>query len=398
MTSTLSWLDHDSEARERMDRVLALFEERGTMDELGLGAIRDAFSDRLFPGTSTIQTRLRYFLLIPWVYETLESRSVGSDEIAETARELEYRITESLKGSDDQEGVFGREAGRRLKRLASDVYWGGLGEWGIRRYEGSKSRYHEAMDAIYRHRRRLADQAENGEAPADPFSRTWHPGLPEPPASFPEGLSLALTREEAEYLRERVEMTHGESLLAFLFQEAEPAECDFPWQHPIRAELEDRHRETLRHARLYSRVAEGATLLYNLMLSELDARDDRVVQYRDELSEWQEGLDRDELRHWSLEQLWQTVEGQGHTITAGAQRFVSEWVDRCIEAPEVTEDDASRRLVREREIRVKGARALFKNQRKLDDWSGKSGLGRFDYRWPEVTTYLEDLRAGLDSE
>ena len=191
MPSTLSWLDHDADARERMDRFLALFEERGTMDELGLGAIRDAFSDRLFPGTSTIQTRLRYFLLVPWVYETLESRRVRSDEIAEAARELEYRVTESLKNSDDQEGVFGREAGRRLKRLASDVYWGGLGEWGIRRYDGSKSRYHEALDAIYRHRRRLADQSENCGAEVDPFSRTWHPGLPEPPESFPEGLNPA---------------------------------------------------------------------------------------------------------------------------------------------------------------------------------------------------------------
>ena len=45
MPSTLSWLDHDSGARERMDRVLALFEERGTMDELGLGMIRDAYSE-----------------------------------------------------------------------------------------------------------------------------------------------------------------------------------------------------------------------------------------------------------------------------------------------------------------------------------------------------------------
>lgn len=65
MPSTLAWPDHDVSARDRMERVLALFEKRDTVDELGLGAIRDAFADRLFPGTSTIQTRLRYFLFIP---------------------------------------------------------------------------------------------------------------------------------------------------------------------------------------------------------------------------------------------------------------------------------------------------------------------------------------------
>jgi len=57
MPSTLTWLDHDATERERMNRVLALFQERTTVDELGLGGIRDSIADRLFPGTSTIQTR-----------------------------------------------------------------------------------------------------------------------------------------------------------------------------------------------------------------------------------------------------------------------------------------------------------------------------------------------------
>jgi hypothetical protein len=34
----------------------------------GSGAIRDAFGDMLFPGTSTIMIRARCFLLIPWTY------------------------------------------------------------------------------------------------------------------------------------------------------------------------------------------------------------------------------------------------------------------------------------------------------------------------------------------
>ena len=65
MPSLLSWVDHDSAARERSLRILALFQEKETRDELGLGGVRDAFADRLFPGTSTIQTRLRYMLFVP---------------------------------------------------------------------------------------------------------------------------------------------------------------------------------------------------------------------------------------------------------------------------------------------------------------------------------------------
>ena len=47
---------------------MALFQERESRDELGLGAIRDSIADHLFPGTSTIQTRLRYMLFIPWLF------------------------------------------------------------------------------------------------------------------------------------------------------------------------------------------------------------------------------------------------------------------------------------------------------------------------------------------
>jgi hypothetical protein len=45
--------------------VISAFREQDTRDELGLGTIRDGFANILFPGTSTIQTRARYFLF--WV-------------------------------------------------------------------------------------------------------------------------------------------------------------------------------------------------------------------------------------------------------------------------------------------------------------------------------------------
>ena len=49
--------------------VVDLFKEQNTRDELGIGAIRDAVADLLFPGTGTVQTRARYFLFIPWIYQ-----------------------------------------------------------------------------------------------------------------------------------------------------------------------------------------------------------------------------------------------------------------------------------------------------------------------------------------
>jgi len=50
MIASLTWIDHDERERDRMRRILALFRERDTRDELGIGAIRDSFADHLFPG------------------------------------------------------------------------------------------------------------------------------------------------------------------------------------------------------------------------------------------------------------------------------------------------------------------------------------------------------------
>ena len=47
MPSTLSWIDFDSAAQQRAQRILTLFKERDTRDELGFGSIRDAISDSL---------------------------------------------------------------------------------------------------------------------------------------------------------------------------------------------------------------------------------------------------------------------------------------------------------------------------------------------------------------
>ena len=51
MEPTITWLDLTASDRDRMQRVLDLFGEAGTVDELGLGTLRDALSNALFPGS-----------------------------------------------------------------------------------------------------------------------------------------------------------------------------------------------------------------------------------------------------------------------------------------------------------------------------------------------------------
>ena len=98
-----------------MQRAIALFQEADTVDELGVGTIRDAFADELFPGTSTIQTRLRYFLIVPWVYRGIERSKVPAVQARERARKAELALIDPLLEAEDNAGAFGKSARQALK-------------------------------------------------------------------------------------------------------------------------------------------------------------------------------------------------------------------------------------------------------------------------------------------
>jgi hypothetical protein len=167
MPSILAWIDHDSKARERTLRILSLFQEKESRDELGLGSVRDSFADQLFPGTSTIQTRLRYMLFVPWIYQSLEEKRLLVDSFAIQADKLERDLVEPLLDSDDQAGVFGKTAGKKLKRLPSSVYWAGLGVWGIRLTPFSQDEYHRRINETYRRQNALKALEKDAKARGD---------------------------------------------------------------------------------------------------------------------------------------------------------------------------------------------------------------------------------------
>lgn len=397
INASLSWIAYDSVEKARMQRVLALFRERNTRDELGLGGIRDSFSDQLFPGTSTIQTRLRYFLFVPWMYRQLESEHISSAQIERVGREFELRLLDSLVEADDRRGVFGVSAKRAIQRLPSEVYWSGLGVWGLRQHPGSQQDYWNDLDRVRSKRRWSSARAseDGGESDVEP---TWHPDLPKAPVGFPDAVDLRLTREEADFLRDRIISEHSETFLALLAARAtEPVPTiRYPWEHPGLIEMREGTRKLLEQARKFSHVMNGASRLYNLVLAEHGARNDLAAEHREGFHAWAGTLDSAELAAWDLSDLWLAVIGKGHAVTAGAQRFVAQWVEQVRQGAGGLADRASARsIVRLREHQLKGARSRFVNQRALDQWGGHSGVNALDYRWGTVKVLLDDLHLGL---
>jgi hypothetical protein len=380
---------------------LELFTESETRDELGIGAIRDAIADQLFPGTSVIQTRLRYMLLVPWLFIEIEEHREPAAKFSAVARRSELDLGQKLAAAAER-GVFGRSAGEQLKRLPSSVYWAGLGTWGLRVFRGAQQEYFRQIDSIYssRDRRRRKD---DGDWLDPDRGMTWHPTLKLlKPVDFPEAADLQMRADESRFIREQWKKLHPKSLLAWLaFDEPSlslQSRAVAPWLHPRVAVFPDAMRTLVEHGRHFSDLVAGAARLYNLHLSEVDRRSERVESYQEQVQEWSANYAASGLAKWDLAAFWGRVVDQRHSISFRTQRFVEEWLAIVREANGQIGNSASgRALIVRREQDMKQGRSRFTNAASRKQWSGASGLAPLTYRWGITSTFLDDLATGLAS-
>ena len=399
--SALAWMDHTESDKRRMLAVIDLFREQDTIDELGLSAVWDAFADLLFPGTGTVQTRARYFLFVPWIFQLTEAQRVPSAKARATVRRFEVGLIGSLlAGGTNQQGIIGSQAGAQLRRMPSAIYWSGLARLGIRRFHGSIEQVLRSFDDLHRSARR-ATRDDDGEL-VDPTVRIWDKDLPGAPVGFPnEPLRLELTHEEAAFLADRIRDAAPGSLMDVLLDLSMPlGSVDFPWLHPRYARFPAGVRETLYHAQRFSEALHGAALLYNLILARGKGIPEWVDHYEERLGDWTSAMEAQGQAHagWDRSHLWALV-GQVRHVHPLAHRFVEEWCDL------LTRDgfriDGNRRaaaLVTTRERQLKGPLARIGNPRALDKWTGASGDRQYEFRWRAARRILDDIRKGLATE
>ena len=402
MASTLSWMDYSERERRRALDVIDLFRESDTRDELGIGSVRDAFADMLFPGTSTIQTRAKYLLFVPWSYMELERLRAPSASVSVRARREEISLVNVLAESDDRDGVIGIEARGELKRLPSNVYWLGLNRLGIREFAGSQAQYHRYLDSYYIRMggRSRAHHAGEGDGHSDGFRPNWHAGIPKRPANFPREASLRLAPQEAEYLQERILASAPGTFLAYLVGQPIPFEnTRFPWDERNTSGVPANVARHLTHARSFSEVMHGAALLYNMMLAEAADNHDLISGYRLRLEDWQSSLTvrGKELSEWSRREFWSTVTSEGARVHAATRAFIDDWLNCAIshEGGNIESDLRARDMISRRERSLKRDRARLHNRRALELWSGKAGTAQLTYRWTQAQRIVLDILEGL---
>ncbi|MBZ2195418.1 DUF6361 family protein [Occultella gossypii] len=411
-TSTFTWLQFDAEQSRRARELVRALEEPTTLDSLGIGTIRDGFANLFFPGTSTLHTRVRYFLLVPWAMQHVAARGPRSrDQYDRWLRDTEVATIDALKAGNSLEtvGIIGRNRGANIQQLPSTIYWSGTAAWKIRLAD--RLTRGDARDVVLQHRQ--TRRTDDGQA--TPYL-VWDT-LPTPPDGFPEEpLSVFPTADEAEYLLAKMAQTRVPSsgldaeaeptLLARIAREPVQAEADYPWQVD-RVVLSPYLRDLVDLAWGFSLVIQGARLRYlSLLFEARAARTGETPANRDlleaRLADWTNEMhdESDAVEHWldRLPVMFETLSDQGARIGTAMREFVTTWSTRAVRDPvEALTDETLGHVIRMREATLKKSSARLTNPSPLLAWNGELvGADRLDFRWGVASAHIRDCVAALE--
>ena len=148
----LGYINFSQEERNNLYKVIQSIREEHAIDELGIGRIRDAFSNKMFPGMSTLHNRAKYFVVLPCLYHQAEKGQYNSkNEVIQKVLDLEIKLTRQLvewcKGVNASEnyGITGssvidaaeKSSSKYVKYDPSYIYWGGLVTYGFVKMDGN---------------------------------------------------------------------------------------------------------------------------------------------------------------------------------------------------------------------------------------------------------------------
>ncbi len=399
--SVLAWLDYSQADQRRAREIVATFSQRESRDELGLGGIRDTLSDTLFPGTSVVLTRARYFLFVPWLFREGARRGHAGPRLASWVEGRERELIGALRAGGDQEGLIGRVAGSSVQLLPSSIYWNSLRRFGILRHDGTMSQVAGL--------RQIARPAEDATEFLERSDAVWTPSIPPAPDGFFDlkQCDFALTREEATWLAERIVDAAPDTLLQFLvLRGSRPsASSRYAWDDPEAGAATGPIAEGLGEARRFALAMHGASLLYNLLLAEraealgLDEHASLRDDFTDRLHEWCTESEASDLSDWHLDRLWTLAAEQARPVSVRTRSFVSAWLELIRQGwtgPALAANREARDLVCRRELYQKGSQARLRNDRLMRQWGGASGTGRLNFRWPFIRRLLEDIADGRE--
>lgn len=397
----LGWIDFSKTERNKVLSVLELLTEAGTLDELGIAPIRDGFANLFFPGTSTIQTRAKYFLIVPYALKDLEYGEETNPNRMRQSFDAKERWcgTVLLEQGNDTAGVIGNRSlrqGRWVKRTPADIYWNGLKSYGI--FTGGNLSLYEYMravcamkgqkDTLSRLGNRRDDAEENEKDDKDagglPSVQFWK--IPTYTPDWTKELKISLTKEEGSFLRTQIITAFPDSMFAHILRNrmTEVLACeDFPELHSLMAEFPERIRDDYALAVAFSDFLYVLRTVYNMLVSN--------GSNEEAGAEWQVlEPDLSRLAGVDLDAVFGRLHLHGNV-------FLYNFLRKSGDFMRAGDLDGLKTEIRRRERELKQGRAKTLHPGEFDPsvWYGGRGL---DYRFGNAKVLLRDIfeSEGLD--
>ena len=414
--SNLGWIDFSETDKQKVMTVIELLKPDGTVDELGVGVIRDSMSDAMFPGITTIMTRAKYFFLVPRILHDFATKPPKDITAREYLRREENEIMEMLSKKVnylDNSGVIGitiarhnkstpRRHHKELMRKPSTIYWNGLRAYKIYPGELTMAQLMDAMENRAVHGRMLGHQTTEGEAGDDRDAEAVNSyifSLPDFDKNWKQDLNIDLTATEADFLKEKIIDNFPQTLLAQVLKDKNKRKdflnansfqdmCDMPFMKQIPADIQT----IVYTARDFWQIMYGAHIRYNILLH---GRHGSEQVKKDCFEKWERWVRTMKSFHWSSfdrDLMW-LIAKQGSKLKGFTEYFINQWMDK-VRNHDFTTDELDA-LVEAQEEKNKKSRSKLRlqNDEKYDKWTGISEMG---FRFSNAKTIISDIALKID--
>lgn len=389
----LGWIDFSKSERNKVLSVLDLLSEAGTLDELGIAPVRDGFANLFFPGTSTIQTRAKYFMIVPYALKDLEYSSESNPtKMLRAFDEVERKCGEILVTGEDRDGIIGNRSlsqNRWVKRTPADIYWAGLRNYGI--FTGgtlSLSEYVRAMCALKNQKTTLTklgnrnDTAEEGDRDDKDAGDLFHMQfwkIPTYSDRWIDDLNIKLTKDEGSFLKSQIISSFPNSMLAFILRNdlSEIFECkSFQDMAALIKIFPEQIQQDYALAYDFSGFLFVLRTVYNIVVSE--GKNDRANAFWDEIQ-----ADLPNLAAVDLESIFARL---GILRNVRLCTFLRKSQSLMKEA----DLEGMKTEIKRRERDLKGSRSKTLHPGEFDP-NAWFGGGQLDYRFNNAKVIIKDI-------
>ncbi|MDR6372131.1 hypothetical protein J2795_003211 [Chryseobacterium bernardetii] len=213
----IGWIDFSTRDRERVKQIIERIRPEGQLDELGVGYLRDNISDLLFPGISTIQTRAKYFFIVPYIllgYIRYPKNKNAKSTLLSYLQDEEHKIKNLLRNKyvgQKNTRIIGitLSENKRVKRNPSEIYWTGLNTFGCinsQDFSNSQLSLKNYLSNIEKHQTTARSIVQDDESRDDTMN--WEDSIfgihvPAPAINWDDvdNISINLSTTEADFLK-----------------------------------------------------------------------------------------------------------------------------------------------------------------------------------------------------